>query len=311
MVDLTVSIVSYNVAAELDACVASARAAAPRHRIEIIVVDNASADATDEVLERIAKLDQMTVITNPENRGFAAANNQALRCATGRYFMLLNPDCEVRADGLSVLIEALDADDELGIVAPQLLDSDGEVSASCRQFPDLEAMFWHLSYLDKLLPSAPRIGDYMMGDFDHRSDRDVDQPQGAALVFRRSVLEAIGPLDERFFLYFEEVDWCLRVKRAGHRIRFISGAQIMHRAGSSANQAWGRSIRFFFESMVRYYRKHYGPFGAAAVKSMVVGGAILRIAAWQVMAADGRISAAERSRRVAAFRQILRDLPDY
>jgi GT2 family glycosyltransferase len=311
MTDLTVSIVSYNVADELDACVASARAAAPRHQVEVIVVDNASADSTPEVLERIAALADVKVIANPENRGFAAANNQALRLASGRYFMLLNPDCEVRLDGLSLLIEALDADEGLGIVAPQLLDADGEVTASCRQFPDLEAMFWHLSYLDKLFPSAPRIGDYMMGRFDHLSDRDVDQPQGAALMFRRSVLESIGPLDERFFLYFEEVDWCLRVKRAGHRTRFIAGAQIMHRAGSSANQVWGRSIRFFFESMVRYYRKHYGPFGVAAVKTMVVGGAMLRMGAWHVMAADGRITSEERAKRVAAFRQILHDLPDY
>ena len=310
-VDLTVSIVSYHVADELRACLESALGAAPRHDIEIIVVDNASGAATQAVLDEYESQARITCIRNPENRGFAAANNQALRQSSGRYFMLLNPDCSVLDDALSVLVEAMDADPEIGACAPQLLDEAGEVSASCRALPTLESAFWHLSYMDKLFPNAPRVGRYMMGDFDHRADRDVDQPQGAALLFDRALLGQIGDLDERFFLYFEEVDWCRRVLGAGRRIRFLSSARVQHLAGRSADQVWGRAIHHFFESMIRYYRKAYGPWSANAVKTMVVGGAALRIGAWTLMSKRLGLTPEVRRSRIRAFGRILRDLKDF
>lgn len=309
--DLTISVVSYHVADELRDCLASALVAAPRHRIEIFVVDNASGPATQEVLDHFESDPSVRCIRNSENRGFAAANNQALRLAQGRYFMLLNPDCRVLEDALSVLIEAMDADPKIGACAPQLLDEAGEVSASCRQLPTLESAFWHLSYLDKVLPSMPRVGDYMMHDFDHRSDRDVDQPQGAALLFDRSLLERIGELDERFFLYFEEVDWCRRVLGAGRRIRFLTGARVQHLAGRSADQVWGRAIHHFFESMIRYYRKAHGPWSANAVKTMVIGGAALRMGAWTLMGKRLGLTKDVRQNRNQAFRKILSDLKDF
>ena len=310
-VDLTVSIVSYHVADELRDCLASALTAAPRHQIEIIVVDNASGLPTQKVLDDYEQHPMVRSIRNGDNRGFAAANNQALRQAKGRYFMLLNPDCRVLEDALSVLVESMDADPQLGACAPQLLDEDGEISASCRQLPTLESAFWHLSYLDKLLPTAPRIGDYMMHDFDHQSDRDVDQPQGAALLFDRQVLDQIGELDERFFLYFEEVDWCRRVLATGRRIRFLTHAKVQHFAGRSADQVWDRAIHHFFESMIRYYRKAYGPWSANAVKTMVVGGAALRMGAWTLLGKRLGLTKEVRQSRNQAFRKILSDLKDF
>ena len=309
--DLTLSIVSYHVADELRDCLRSALEAAPRHAIEVIVVDNASGPQTHAVLDSFESDERVRCIRNDENRGFAAANNQALRQAHGRYFMLLNPDCKVIEDALSVLIEAMDADPQIGACAPQLLDADGEVSASCRQLPTLESAFWHLSYMDKLFPNAPRIGAYMMGDFDHKEDRDVDQPQGAALLFDRRLLDEIGELDERFFLYFEEVDWCRRVLGAGRRIRFLSSAQVQHLAGRSADQVWGRAIHHFFESMIRYYRKAYGPWSANAVKTMVIGGAALRMGAWTLMSKKLGLTPEVRRSRIKAFSKILKDLKDF
>ena len=311
VVDLTVSIVSYHVADELRDCLASALTAAPRHQIEIIVVDNASGPPTQKVLDDFEQQAAVRAIRNEDNRGFAAANNQALRQAKGRYFMLLNPDCRVLEDALSVLVEAMDADPQLGACAPQLLDEEGEVSASCRQLPTLESAFWHLSYLDKLLPDAPRVGDYMMHDFDHQSDRDVDQPQGAALLFDRQILHQIGELDERFFLYFEEVDWCRRALATGRRIRFLTRARVQHLAGRSADQVWGRAIHHFFESMIRYYRKAYGPWSANAVKTMVIGGAALRMGAWTLVGKRLGLSKEIRQNRNQAFRKILSDLKDF
>lgn len=310
-VDLTVSIVSYHVADELRDCLGSVVESAPRHRLEVIVVDNASGAPTQAVLDDFEHHPLVRSIRNEDNRGFAAANNQALRQAQGRYFMLLNPDCRVVGDALSVMIEAMDEDPELGACAPQLLDEAGEVSPSCRQLPTLESAFWHLSYLDKAFPSLPRVGDYMMHAFDHRSDRDVDQPQGAALLFCCELLSQIGELDERFFLYFEEVDWCRRVLAAGRRIRFLSGAQVQHLAGRSADQVWGRAIHHFFESMIRYYRKAHGPWSANAVKTMVIGGAALRMGAWTVLGRQLGLTPEVRKSRNAAFRQILKDLKDF
>lgn len=309
--DLTVSIVSYHVAEELRDCLSSALESAPRHTMEVLVVDNASGEATQRVLDEFEKDPRVRCIRNAENRGFAAANNQALRQAKGRYFMLLNPDCRVLDDALSLLVEAMDSDSQVGAVAPQLLDEDGEVSASCRQLPTLESAFWQLSYMDKLFPNTPRIGDYLMSSFDHRSDRDVDQPQGAALLFERNLLSEIGELDERFFLYFEEVDWCRRVLGAGRRIRFLSSAKVQHLAGRSADQVWGAAIHHFFESMIRYYRKAHGPWSANAVKTMVIGGAALRMAAWTVMSKRLGLTPEVRRNRIQAFSKILRDLKDF
>jgi hypothetical protein len=309
--DLTLSIVSYHVADELRDCLSSALEAAPRHTIEVLVVDNASGPATHAVLDDFEIDGRVRSIRNAENRGFAAANNQALRQASGRYFMLLNPDCRVLDDALSVLVEAMDADPQIGACAPQLLDEDGEVSASCRQLPTLESAFWHLSYMDKLFPNAPRIGAYMMGDFDHQEDRDVDQPQGAALLFDRKLLAEIGELDERFFLYFEEVDWCRRVLGTGRRIRFLSSSRVQHLAGRSADQVWGRAIHHFFESMIRYYRKAHGPWSANAVKTMVIGGAALRMGAWTLMSKKLGLTPEVRRSRIKAFTKILKDLKDF
>ncbi|MAO85017.1 MAG: glycosyltransferase family 2 protein [Myxococcota bacterium] len=309
--DLTVSIVSYCVAERMKPCLSAALAAAPRHELQVIVVDNASTDESADLLREMSERMNFELILNRENLGFAAANNQALRHARGRYFMLLNPDTEVISDGLSKLIEAMDEDTQLGAIGPQLIDEDGQVTASCRRLPNLERTFWHLSYLDKLFPRLPRLRDYMMSDFDHHRSCDVDQPQGAALMLRQSVIEEVGPLDERFFLYYEEVDWCARVLAAGHRIRFLANAQVRHAAGSSADKVWGRAIHHFFESMVRYHRKNHGLWGALSVKGMIVGGAILRIFAWVWLWLRGRLTWAERRRRTRAFLRILWDLPSF
>lgn len=310
-VDLTVSIVSYCVAERMQACVEGAVAGAPRHQLQVIIVDNASDDGSPELLQRLSEKLGFELILNQDNRGFAAANNQALRRARGRYFMLLNPDTEVVGDSLSRLVEAMDGDLSLGAIGPQLLDEEDNVTASCRRLPSLERSFWHLSYLDKLFPKAPRLRDYMMGDFDHLESRDVDQPQGAALMLRRELIDQIGPLDERFFLYFEEVDWCARVLASGHRVHFLATAQVRHAAGSSADKVWGRAIHHFFESMVRYHRKNHGFFGALLLKCMIVGGAFLRIFAWAWMWLRGRLEWSERRRRTRAFFRILWDLPSF
>ena len=309
--DLTVSIVSYCVAERIKPCLETALSGAPRHQLQVIVVDNASTDTSPQLLASMAEELGFELILNDENLGFAAANNQALARAQGRYFMLLNPDTEVVADGLSRLVDAMDADDGIGAIGPQLLDETGVVTASCRRLPNLERSFWHLSYLDKLFPRLPRLRDYMMSDFDHQSSRDVDQPQGAALMLRAAVIDEIGPLDERFFLYYEEVDWCSRVADAGYRIRFFSDAQVRHAAGSSADKVWGRAIHHFFESMVRYHRKNHGLWIALFLKVMIVGGALLRMVAWVWLWLRGRLTWAERSRRTRAFFRILLDLPSF
>jgi len=292
-------------------CLQSALAAAPRHQLQVIVVDNASTDESPELLQSMASDLGFDLILNDENLGFAAANNQALAQARGRYFMLLNPDTEVVGDGLSRLIEKMDEDSRLGAIGPQLLDVHGQITASCRRLPNLERSFWHLSYLDKLFPRLPRVRDYMMSDFDHLSSRDVEQPQGAALLLRRSVVDEIGPLDERFFLYYEEVDWCARVAAAGYRIHFLAEAQVRHAAGSSADKVWGRAIHHFFESMVRYHRKNHGLWAGLTIKGMIIGGAFLRMFAWVWLWLRGRLTWAERSRRTRAFLRILWDLPGF
>jgi GT2 family glycosyltransferase len=251
--DLSLCLVSWNVWADLRGCLLSLRQN-PGVRLQIIVVDNASADDTVAHLRR--DFPEVELIANAENRGFAAASNQALAAAEGRYLLLLNPDTVVPPHGLEELVAFADQRPEAGVVGPQLRYPDGRLQYSARHFPTVTAALFRNTPLSRLFPRARAVQAYLMADWEHNEVREVDWVSGAAMLIRREAYEQIGPLDERFYWGSEDVDYCWRAHQAGWKVLYTPTPRIVHAVGRSSDQAVRRTIVNTHRSMYRLYCKH-------------------------------------------------------
>ncbi len=286
-IDISVIIVSYNTRDLTCEAVASALRAAdelPGHALEVIVVDNASADDTASALRHLFANDtRFTLIANDDNRGFGAANNQAFQIARGRYLFLLNPDAAIQPTATQTLLDFCDAHPDCAIAAPRLTYADGSLHRSVRRLPSPRRLVFTELLVDRFLPGFPPARDYLMTGFRHEQRGLVEQPQGAALFIRRTALrakrgertqhEAVGVFDEQFFLYFEEVDLCARLIDAGWEIWFVPEATVVHHENQSSNKFWPEARRHYYDSMLKYFRKHYGTlYGAAVVKGAIAIG---------------------------------------
>lgn len=253
---LSVIIVSWNVRDLLQRALTAVYASwGDRPGLQVIVVDNASHDNTVQVVREI--FPQATVIANSDNRGFPWGNNQGLAAATGDFLLLLNPDTEVLADALPRMVDYLHAHPDVGMVGPQLLHPDGSVQSSRRHFPTLPVIFLESTWLDKLAPRKLLRYYYAQEKPDHIT-QDVDWLYGAAMLTRRTVVEQVGGMDEGFFMYSEELDWCKRIKTAGWRVVYLPEAQIIHYEGKSSEQVVAARHIYFQSSKVRYTRKYHG-----------------------------------------------------
>jgi len=255
--DLSICIVAWNVREVLEDCLRSIRRAGPEVDHEILVVDNASGDGTAEMVE--TGFSEVTLIRNTRNRGFAAAANQALEAGRGRYLLLLNPDTLVPPSSLEEMVGFLDGRPAAGGAGPKLLNPDGSLQPSVRSFPTAAAAFGQFTILGKLGLFRRSRAAYLGRGFDYGRPAIVDQPMGAALFLRREALDEVGLLDERFFLYFEEVDLCRRLTRVGRPLWFNPAAEITHRGGESTAQAGGRALFYLFQSQFRYFDKVLPP----------------------------------------------------
>lgn len=271
---LSVVIVNWNVRDLLRRCLTSVVGSAPGTSADIIVVDNASTDGSVEMLR--AEFPQATLILNDHNRGFPAAINQGLAAAQGRYVLLLNPDTEVLDDALAVLIRYLDAHPDVGIVSPQLLYPDGGVQSSRRRFPTLLTLFLESTWLEPLAPRS-LLRRYYVLDQPDEATLDVDWTMGAAMLARREVVGQVGEMDEGFFMYSEELDWCRRIKAAGWRVVYHPAARIIHYEGKSSEQAVPARHINFQRSKVYYTRKYHGPRVALALRLY-----LLSLYVWQL-----------------------------
>lgn len=252
---ISVIVVSWNVSKLLDVCLQTLQRDLVGIESEVFVIDNASADDSVEMVR--SRHPWVQLIANDANLGFAAANNQAIKIAKGEYIFLLNPDTEVQPGAVQHLIEFLEQHPKAGIVAPQLINSDGSIQRSCRKFPTFIAMLYELLGLSRMFPTHPIFGSYKMLDFNHDELREVDQPEGACLLLRRQVIEEVGVLDEGFFMLFEEVDWCYRIKEAGWQIWFDPAARVIHHYGQSIKQVKARMILSSHRGLYRFWSKHY------------------------------------------------------
>ncbi|HOT91003.1 MAG TPA: glycosyltransferase family 2 protein [Anaerolineae bacterium] len=303
MPTLSVIIVSWNVRDLLRRALASVYASWDEQPgLEVIVVDNASCD--DSVAMMRDDFPQVNVIANTENRGFTGGNNQGLVAASGDFLLLLNPDTEVVGDALPRMVAYLQAQPDVGMVGPQLLNPDGSVQSSRRRFPTLPVLFFESTWLEKC---APRrwLRYYYAQDKPDGDIQDVDWVTGAAMLTRREVVAQVGGLDEGFFMYSEELDWCRRIRAVGRRVVYFPEARIIHYEGKSSEQVVPARHIYFQSSKVRYTRKYHGAVWAEALRLW-----LLAQYAWQIGVEGIKWVIGHRrelrAARIAAYRQVLR-----
>jgi N-acetylglucosaminyl-diphospho-decaprenol L-rhamnosyltransferase len=252
MSDISAVLVTYNSIADVPTCLDSLRTHCPE--VEVVVVDNASADGTAAMIER--EYPWVRLIVRATNGGLSAGVDEGVAASTGTYVAALNPDVHFDRDVLGPLAGYLREHPDVGVAAPKLLDDDGTLQLSCRAFPGYStALFNRYSVLTRLFPKNKVSTDYLMTDFDHSTIRNVDWVSGAAMMFPRAVFDRLGGWDPGFFLFNEDVDFCRRVHDAGLRVVYDPEVSVFHRIGISKSTA-PRVIVERHKSMWRYYRKH-------------------------------------------------------
>ena len=268
---LSILIVNYKTADFLERCLLSARKFYDDADLEICVIDNASGDGSGERIRR--EFPSVQWIQNEINRGFAAALNQGLKATSSPYVLWLNPDSEFLDAGLLGLIDYLKQHPETAILGPQILNPDQSIQLSARSFPSYQtAVFNRYSLVTKLFPGNPVSRRYLRLDLERSQIHEVDWVSGACLLHRREVLEKIGALDENFFMYCEDVDFCFRAKKAGWKVQYHPGAKVLHHIGGSSRFRRRGMIAQHHRSMWLYYKKN---FSRNILQDAVVGVAIL------------------------------------
>lgn len=302
MVDLSIVIVNWNVGQLLADCLRSIEQQLERVDLEVIVVDSGSSDGSPAMVQEA--FPWVILLDCGENVGFPKGNNLGLAISRGRHVLLLNPDTVVLDDALQVMMDYLDAHPEVGLVGGQLLNVDGSVQSSRRRFPTLSTAVLESTWLE---PYAPRslLARYTMADAPEDQTTEVDWLVGACLMARREAVAQVGLMDEGYFMYSEELDWCRRFKTAGWRIVYLPEARIIHYVGKSSEQAVTRRHVNFQRAKLRYFYKFHG---AAA-------GRLLRLVlilnyAWQLKLEAVKYllghKRALRKQRVGAYWQVLR-----
>lgn len=259
---VSVVIVNWNTKDLLAQCLESLKKNTHHLTYEMIVVDNASGDGSPEMVKE--KFPDVTLIPNRENRGFGRANNQGLQIAQGKYILFLNSDVVVSDSCLDRMYKFMEENPEVGASSCKLLNPDGTLQHSCRKFPDFKTFFPMLLGLRSLFPHLKVFRDYQMLDWDHSDIREVDQIMGSFMFIRKKALDQVGGFDERFWMYFEEVDLCLRLHQGGWKIVHYPSASAVHFLSQSAGQ-WreAKKIYEFHQSMLKYFHKNKSFFSYA------------------------------------------------
>lgn len=269
---ISACIVNWNTRDELRACLHSLPPA-----VEAVVVDNASEDGSAAMVR--SEFPGARLIANERNENYARGTNQAIDAATGDAILLLNPDVEVTASALETLATALAANPKRAAVAPKLVHGDGRVQRSIRGFPEPGPLLWDILGLARLFPRSRRFGAYRMTFFDYdKPADDVPQPMASCLLIARAALEKIGPMDETFPLFFNDVDWCLRAHRAGFSIAYTPDAVVVHAGGASTKKARVDATWESHRALLRFTKKHAEL--TPTLRALVTLGAWVRTGRW-------------------------------
>jgi N-acetylglucosaminyl-diphospho-decaprenol L-rhamnosyltransferase len=262
--DLSIIIVNWNTRDFLLKCVQSVFESTDNLLYEVIVVDNASSDGSQAMIR--GRFPQVRMIENVENVGFVRANNQAMSTCRGRYVLLLNSDAEATHGSLSELVYFMDRHPAAAVVGPRLVNPDFSFQASHTPFPNLTQEFLKLSSIGRRLvrPTYPSFGPQI-----EKGPQMTDYVEGACLLVRRDAMDRVGKLDERIFMYTEEVDWCYRFVQAGWQVWYIPHAEVIHHGGQSTKMRPGTMEAQLYRSRVYFFKKHYGHCSAWLLKILV------------------------------------------
>lgn len=298
---LSIIIVSWNVRELLQNCLRSVLAET-NLTLQIIVVDSASTDGSPEMIAE--QFPQVELVACQENVGFPGGNNLGLARANGRYILLLNPDTTVHGDALSKMVSYLQQNPKVGVVAPQLLNEDGSVQSSRRRFPTLRTAFFESTWLQPYAPQAV-LDDYFVRDVADGETAVVEWVMGACLMTRQEVVAQVGGLDEKYFMYSEELDYCRRIHEAGWQVVYYPQAQVTHLSGKSSEQAVTQRHINFNRAKLRYFRKYHGRLAAGILRLF-----LLKSYGWQLIleAVKGAVGHKRplRWQRVKAYWLVLR-----
>jgi GT2 family glycosyltransferase len=253
---LSIIIVNYNTEKLLKGCLESVYASANGTPLDIWVVDNNSRDNSMPMVK--SQFPSVQVLENPSNVGFSKANNMVISRSRSEYILLLNPDTLVMGDAIERMLTFMNKHPEVGIAGCKVLNRDGTLQLACRRsIPTPKAAFFRLMGLSLLFPKSKTMAQYNMTYKSPDQTHEVDAVSGAFLMIRRKVVEDIGLLDERFFMYGEELDWCLRAKRAGWTVMYHPDAQIVHYKGESTKYNNRRASYEFYRAMYLFHKKHF------------------------------------------------------
>ncbi len=254
--DLSVIIVNYNVRQFLENSLTSILRALEGLEGEVFVVDNASEDGSVEMVRN--KFPAVRLIENPANAGFARANNIALKQARGRYLLLINPDTVVQEDTFTVMMRFLDEHPDAGLAGCKILNPDGSFQLPCRRsFPTPWVAFTKIFGLSALFPHSRLFGRYNLTYLSPDETYPVDAVSGSFMMLRRDVYEKVGGLDEAFFMYGEDLDWCYRIRQAGYKVYYVHATKIIHFKGESTRRSDIDEIRTFYQAMQLFVEKHF------------------------------------------------------
>ncbi len=263
---LSVVILNYNMRGLLTYCLKSLHRHPSRQQTELIVVDNASVDGSRVRLKEWEQSQPfeplpISVTYRAQNQGYAVGNNEGIRAATGEYILILNPDIAVLPSSIDRMVDYLDRHPSVAVVGPKLLNPDKSLQHSCYRFPSMATPLYRRTILGNTPWGRNHVRSYMMMDWDHDSEAAVDWIMGSAMMLRRSAIEHVGGLDEQFFMYFEDIDWCRRFWLSGYEVHYLGSAVMVHYhqrlsadTGVWALRSW--ATRTHIASAIRYFTKY-------------------------------------------------------
>jgi GT2 family glycosyltransferase len=254
-IQLSVIIVNYNSAELLESCLSSLLANKPLCSMEVIVVDNHSTDESVQLTER--KFPDVLLIVKKANQGFACAANHGYDLSRGAYCLILNPDVTILPGSIQTLWAYMDSCKDVGIAFPKLLNPDESLQYSCRTFHTMRTILMRRTPLGKIFPESKVLRDHLMMDWHHNSVREVDWALGACMMIRKDAISGPKLFDERFFLYFEEVDLCYRMKKTPWKVVYNPEATMVHcHLRESAGKGFNRQKREVIRSWIKFKLKH-------------------------------------------------------
>jgi N-acetylglucosaminyl-diphospho-decaprenol L-rhamnosyltransferase len=255
-VDLSIIIVNYHNSHMLGDCLESVYRTIEKTQFEVILVDNSSKD--DGLVPILKHYSQAQLIKNSQNVGFARANNQGAKIASGNFLLFINPDTIMIEEAVESMLDHIRSDSSIGILGPKVLNSDQTIQYSCRRFPTVwSGLFNRYSLLTRLFPNNRYSRDYLMLDYDHNFIRPVDWVSGCCMMMCRSTFKEISGFDESYFLFIEDVDLCQAIKKKGLRVIYFPPAKIFHKISSSNARSTPRVIIKRHQGMIYYNQKHH------------------------------------------------------